>query len=398
MARLETDLCESLQAQGVSSQNTRRGYVVVGPDDNESCSSLHSRARVCVQINTQIQFAHEAAWFFANGLDRSSSISWIFATKDESMCGRCIAAFKSPPGCSSRFVLVSDARLNGHMLADIVRAVMDAGSQLSVTHMLVQDTQMLQKRQRLPLGPIDVVERLQIEVERGSHAHLECALRAMAAIWPGTSRGREPNLAKVFARAPAPVQKLSNSAITFAGGRVAVALIDPDSARQIVLEGSGDFKSGWDSSSMSSGMSFSDAGYDDTPLRSACADAGLECGEGAQARIHMLICQSGFANVDGAPSDIVHEGFGQRMRVLVCGIPAVHVAAIAHIMYARLMGPRHKTAHDFALASALHAMPTLDQLNEGDRLRCERTAAGVTIAGHVSKMWHRRQKHSNICC
>lgn len=328
----------------------------------------------------------------------------VFATCDESVFGRCacVMSAHSHPYEATRSslaqkpvwaVTIADARLNEGRLYRIVDLLMKS---LTSIGRVIDNADSLETANNPHSCSALAIRDAVRSIRRDAHTVAEMAVhhgvRAIAASWPEVPAGpRLPDIKRLFgSRAPMPVATCQNmdpvaaevdrapvSAVTFAGGKVAVAMVDANTALRVMEMGDElDFIDRQDDDEWA-------AHVEETELSRACSKAGLTA---TGARMQILVAQHTHALSDDTCSRVILQdsGDGENPKILVAGVSVAHIATMAHLIYDRLSGG--DSGLDFhSTPDWIVTIPTEETVFELETFRRERHRASLTIARAIER-------------
>ena len=344
----------------------------VRPDGTWSCM-YH---RVVVRYDRHATIAATAPFFFSEServdiRPKSGILAYVYFTEDESVLGRCAHVTcrdGSEKNDTTWYVTVADARVDIPRLVNIVRY-------FSYKMMDFDET-------RKTLGRIMRFESHATDtlcVRRDFDFMARClmkhGLRDAISSWSGVEE-KQPDLSALFARAPGPVETVAvtcgvASAITYAGGNIAVANLDKHVAHEVMRE--------------EAANQFSDA--ESTKLRAACATAGLGTDATSHAQVYILVSQ----DAHQLPGDdmvrfctYTDEGSG-RLYVLVAGVPVANMATAAYILYNRLVTWVDDDWQGTWFMADIKGSPSLSLIAHCEMARAERVRAVQIMVKYLEK-------------
>jgi len=326
----------------------------------------------------------------------------VFATCDESVFGRCacVLSAHSHPYEVTRSslaqkpvwgVTIADVRLNAGRLYRIVDLLMKTLTSIGRVIDNADSLESAVPHSCSALAARDAVRAIRRDAHIVSELAVHHGVRAIAASWPEVSDGPcQPDVQRLFgSRAPMPVSAVQSlepvaadtkpptSAVTFAGGKVAVAIVDSATALRVMEMGDElDFIDRQDDDEWA-------AHVEDTELSKACSKAGLSA---TGAGIQILVAQHMHALPDDTCSRVILQdaGDGEDPKMLVAGVSVAHVATMAHLIYDRLSGG--DSGLDFhSTPDWIVTLPNEETLWELESIRRERHRASVTIARAIER-------------
>lgn len=380
------------------------------------------RAAVHVRFDAIADVAGVPAQFFTTGCggvgtgpggDRRAEIALdefgacVYASRDESVMGRCFNVTcahrkEAEAGCNRLFahatwnVTIIDDRLAARDLAAITDAIDRVHLQ---THTLGLNGP--PRRQ-----PLSITHEIAIwDLADNSVRH---AVNSVAAALPA-SPGKHPDLHNLFrGRAPGPTLALDRQpsaagevvgdkgtqAITFAGGNAAVAIVDSDTARSVLLAHAEDTDL--------DGIDEDGEGRAPGVMIDACNRAGIGR-PSVRARVLILLAQTDRAPGRSETAAVVRRIRADRMAgcnpndaapddagVVCClfvGTPAAFVATLAHHVYDTLVVSLVSGLLDWEAFEAIEMMaelaPDAHTVAANEALRARRARASRIIAKAV---------------
>lgn len=171
--------------------------------------------------------------------------------------------------------------------------------------------------------------------------------------------------------------------ITFAGGNVAVTIVDEATALRVMY--AGDETQYMDDEADPESYRILIA---TTEMTCACDYAGLvETG----ARIQVLLAPTVHAcSTDQYERVVVQDDMsgmaqkrGRQVKMLITGVPVAHIATVSHVLYEKYASNEDPDDHILCHEDWMCALPTRRLLAEVELFRTARARASETIARHV---------------
>jgi hypothetical protein len=332
--------------------------------------------RVVVRYDKRAPIAATAPFFFAESekeeaRPRPGILAYVYATEDESVLGRC-AHVTCRAGCerteATWYVTVSDSRIDTPRLVNIVRY-------FSYKMLDFEDTRRTLNRLLSCETHATDVLCVRRDFDFMARCLMKHGLRDAVGSWSGVD-AKQPNLRALFARAPGPVETVAvtngvPSAITFAGGNVAVANLDKHIAHEVMRE--------------EAAQEFSDE--ESTKLRAACTTAGLGTDKTARAHVYILVSQ----DAHQLPGDDMvrfctySDEASRRLYVLVAGVPVANMATASYILYERLSVWADDDWQGAWFMAGIKGVPTLALIGNCELARAERARAVQTMVRFLEK-------------